>query len=201
MVTRGKNKIFKPAKKFSFVVNKKSLLPSDNEPASLMQALKDERWRLSMSEEFDLQLRHRTWSLVPYNPKYNLVGCQWVYMIKRRADGTIERRKSRLVAKGYHQRPGIDFHDTYSHVIKQPTVLIVLNLAVSCNWDLRQLDVNNAFLQGHLTDDVYMEQSPGFVDKDKPTHVCKLYKAIYGLKQIPRIWYMELRNFLLQAGF
>lgn len=79
MTTRAKNKIFKPSKKFSFVVNKKSLLPSENEPANLQQALKDKLWRGSMSEEFDSQLKNYTWSLVPYNPKYNLVGCRWVY--------------------------------------------------------------------------------------------------------------------------
>lgn len=201
MTTRAKNKIFKPSKKFSYVVNKKTLLPSENEPATLAQALKDELWRGSMSEEFDSQVRNHTWSLVPYNPKQNLVGCRWVHRIKRRANGTIERRKSRLVAKGYHQRPGVDYQDTYSPVIKQPTVLLILGHAVSKNWPLRQLDVNNAFLQGHLTETVYMEQPPGFVDKDKPTHVCKLHKAIYGLKQAPRIWYLELRTFLLQLGF
>ena len=171
MVTRGKNRIFKPAKKFAFVVNKKTLLPSENEPSTLRQALKDEKWRGSMSEEFNSQQKHRTWTLVPYNSKYNIVGCRWVYRIKRRPDGTIDRRKSRLVAKGYHQRPGVDFQETYSPVIKQPTVLTVLNLAVSNNWPLRQLDVNNVFLQGHLHDDVYMEQPPGFIDKDNPTHV------------------------------
>lgn len=95
----------------------------------------------------------------------------------------------------------MDFLDTYSPVIKQPTVLLILGLAVSRNWELRQLDVNNAFLQGHLTEDVYMEQPPGFVDKDKPNHLCKLHKAIYGLKQAPRVWYLELKTFLLQLGF
>ena len=193
--------VFKPAKKFSFVVNKKTLLPTENEPTTLLQALKDELWRGSISEEFDSQLRNYTWSLVPKQPEYNIVGCRWVYRIKRKADGTIDPRKSRLVAKGYHQRPGVDFQDTYSPVIKQPTVLLVLGLSVSQNWPLRQLDVNNAFLQGTLTEDVYMEQPPGFVDKDKPDYVCKLNKAIYGLKQAPRVWYMELHTFLLEYGF
>ena len=142
MTTRAKNQIFKPSKKFSFVVNKQSLLPSENEPANLNQALKDKLWRGSMSEEFNSQVKNHTWSLVPYDPKQNLVGCRWVYRIKRKADGTIVHKKSRLVAKGYHQRPGVDFLDTYNPVIKQPTVLLILGLAVSKNWPLRQLDVN-----------------------------------------------------------
>ena len=78
---------------------------------------------------------------------------------------------------------------------------MVLSLAVSQGWSLRQLDVNNAFLQGTLTEDVFMSQPPGFIDHDHPHHVCKLRKAIYGLKQAPRAWYHELRNFLLHSGF
>lgn len=106
-----------------------------------------------------------------------------------------------MVAKGFHQRSGINFHDTFSPVVKQAIVLIVLGFAVARDWNLRQLDVNNAFLQGHLIEDVYMEQPVGFVDKDKPDYVCKLRKALYGLKQAPRAWYLELRTFLIQSGF
>lgn len=86
-------------------------------------------------------------------------------------------------------------------MIKPPSIRLVLSLVVSRNWPLRQLDVNNAFLQGHLKELVYMEQPPGFVDSEKPDHVCKLNKAISALKQAPRVWYNELRTFLLQNGF
>lgn len=72
---------------------------------------------------------------------------------------------------------------------------------MDCNWPIRQLDVNNAFLQGTLNDEVYMEQPQGFIDSDRPTHVCRLRKAIYGLKQAPRAWYVELQTFLISAGF
>lgn len=117
------------------------------------------------------------------------------------ADGTLDRRKSRLVAKGCHQQHGLDFTDTFSPVIKLATIRTVLGIAVNRDWPVRQLDVNNAFLQGNLTEEVYMCQPPGFVDPDKPNHVCRLRKAIYGLKQAPRAWYVELRNYLLSAGF
>ena len=76
-----------------------------------------------------------------------------------------------------------------------------MDITVSNGWPLKQLDVNNAFLQGTLNEEVYMGQPPGFVDSDKPTHVCKLKKAVYGLKQAPRTWYNELSSFLLSLRF
>lgn len=69
------------------------------------------------------------------------------------------------------------------------------------DWPLKQLDINNAFLQGTLNEDVYMVQPAGFIDKDKPTHVCKLNKALYGLKEAPRAWYTELKTYILSLGF
>ncbi|RVW25345.1 Retrovirus-related Pol polyprotein from transposon RE1 [Vitis vinifera] len=154
-----------------------------------------------MSAEFDALLRNGTWDLVPSHPTQNLVGCKWIFRTKYLPNGSIDRYKARLVAKGFHQCPGIDYSETFSPVIKPTTVRLVLSLAVSQGWSLRQLDVNNAFLQGTLTEDVFMSQPPGFIDRDHSHHVCKLRKAIYGLKQAPRAWYHELRQFLLQFGF
>jgi histone deacetylase 1/2 len=154
-----------------------------------------------MNEEYSALLRNGTWTLVPPVCASNLVGCKWIFRIKRNADGTVARYKARLVAKGFHQRPGLDYHDTFSPVVKPTTVRLVLSIAVSNGWTLRQLDINNAFLQGTLVEDVYMAQPPGFHDLDKPEFVCKLRKAIYGLKQAPRAWYHELRNFLHASGF
>ncbi|KAL6334026.1 hypothetical protein AAG906_000080 [Vitis piasezkii] len=162
--------------------------PCDIEPTTVTQALKDPKWRWAMSEEYDALVRNGTWEL-------------WIFRTKGHFDGSVDRHKARLVAKGFHQRPGIDYHDTFSPVVKPATIRLVLSLAVSRGWSLRQLDVNNAFLQGHLSEDVYMSQPPGFVDLDNPTHVCKLRKAIYGLKQAPRAWYHELRKFLIASGF
>ena len=154
-----------------------------------------------MQVEFDALCRNSTWDLVSPQSSQNVVGCKWVYRIKRNTDGTIARYKARLIAKGFHQRPGVDFHETFSPVVKTTTIRLILTLAVSNGWPLRQLDVNNAFLQGTLTDAVFMQQPPGFVDKSRPHHVCRLNKAIYGLRQSPRAWYMELKTFLLANGF
>jgi histone deacetylase 1/2 len=91
--------------------------------------------------------------------------------------------------------------ETFSPVVKSVTIRVVLTLAVRQGWSIRQLDVNNAFLQGTLNDEVFMIQPPGFVNKNFPDHVCRLKKALYGLKQAPRAWYTELRVFLLSLGF
>ncbi|CAH9132091.1 unnamed protein product [Cuscuta epithymum] len=129
------------------------------------------------------------------------MGCKWIFRIKRLPNGNIDRYKARLVAKGFHQRPGVDYTGTFSPVIKPTTIRLVLSLAVIRGWTLRQIDVNNAFLQSHLYDDVFMLQPPGFVDPNKPNHICRLRKALYGLKKTPRAWYQELKHFLLDLGF
>ena len=154
-----------------------------------------------MSVEIDAFARNGTYDLVPRKPNINVVGCRWIYKDKYNADGTHKCSKSRLVAKGYNQEFGRDYIETFSPVIKSTTLRLVLDVAVSNSWPIKQLDVNNAFLQGTLTEEVYMDQPPGFIDADKPDYVCRLNKAVYGLKQAPRAWYNELRTFLLSLGF
>lgn len=154
-----------------------------------------------MIDEINSHIKNHTWDLSNAPSDFNVVGCQWVFTIKRRADGTIERYKARLVDKGYTQQPGVDFQDTFSHVVKPATIIIVLSTAVTRNWPLRQVDVNNAFLQGTLNEEVYMKQPPGFQDKDNPQAVCRLRKALYGLKQAPRTWYTEWQTFIIHSGF
>ncbi|CAA7043636.1 unnamed protein product [Microthlaspi erraticum] len=201
MQTRSKNNISKPNTKF----NLSSLLTSTKTkpfiPKTVNQALRDPNWNPPCSDEINAMIRNRTWSLVPPHPSQNVVGCKWVFTIKQLANGLLDRNKARLVAKGFHQQQGIDYAETFSPVIKSTTIHTVLSTAVTKSWALHQLDVNNAFLQGSLTEEVYMQQPPGFVDRDRPDHVCLLHKPIYGLKQAPRSWYLELRNYLISIGF
>ena len=104
-----------------------------------------------MSSELTALMCHNTWQLVPSPNDCNIVGCKWVFQIKRHVDGSVDRFKARLVAKGFNQRPGLDYKETFSHVVKPVTTHTILTLAVMQGWSLRQLDVNNAFLHGHLT--------------------------------------------------
>ena len=138
---------------------------------------------------------------MPPPPGQNIIGCRWVYKLKHNSDGSISRYKARLVAKGFYQQAGLDFDETFSPVVKPPTVRIVLSLAAQHQWSLRQLDISNAFLHGFLKEDVYMIQPPGFVDPTHPDHVCKLQKSLYGLKQAPRAWFERFTSHLLTIGF
>jgi hypothetical protein len=93
--------------------------------------MKDKNWRVAMNTNFDALLQNRTWTLVAPDSATNIIGCKWVFRLKRKADGSIDRYKARLVAKGFHQQPGIDYGETYSPMIKPTMVLIVLSLAFS----------------------------------------------------------------------
>ena len=130
-----------------------------------------------------------------------IVGNKWVFRVKYNPDGSISKYKARLVAKGFHQTYGADFFETFSPVVKSCTIRIILSLAVMNHWTIRQLDVNNAFLNDVLTEEVFMHQFEGFIDPQHPAYVCKLNKALYGLKQAPRAWYDRLKGSLLQWGF
>ncbi|KAG7568161.1 Reverse transcriptase RNA-dependent DNA polymerase [Arabidopsis thaliana x Arabidopsis arenosa] len=117
------------------------------------------------------------------------------------SNGLLDRYNARLITKGFHQKYGQDYAETFSPIIKSTTIRVVLEVAVTKAWTIKQLDVNNAFLQGELTEEVYMSQPPGFIDKDRPSFVCRLKKPIYGPKQAPRVWYTALKQYLLDAGF
>jgi histone deacetylase 1/2 len=168
---------------------------------NLQGALQDPNWSAAMRDEYTALVKNKTWHLVPPHQGKNIIDCRWIYKIKRKADGSIDRYKSRLVAKGCKQRYGIDYEDTFSPVVKIANVRLVLSIAVYRGWSLRQLDVKNAFLHGVLEEEVYMRQPPGYEDKQHQNYVCKLDKAIYGLKQAPRAWYSRLSSQLVRYGF
>jgi hypothetical protein len=114
-----------------------------------------------MNNEYSALLRNNTWHLVPPPKGKNIIGCKWVYKVKRKSDRSIDRYKAHLVAKGYKQRYGLDYEDTFSPIVKAATIRLILFLAVLEGWSLRQLDVQNAFLHRLLDEEVFMHQPPG----------------------------------------
>lgn len=198
--TRSRHGIHKP-KKYTDGTIRYAALVSTEEPGNLHEALKNKHWKLAMDKEFEALVHNKTWHLVPPQKGVNIIDCKWVYKVKRKTDGSIDRYKARLVAKGFKQRYGIDYEDTFSPIVKAATIRLVLSLAVSQGWSLRQLDVQNAFLHGFLEEDVYMRQPPGYEEPKAPQYLCKLDKALYGLKQAPRAWYSRLSKKLHELGF
>jgi len=170
-------------------------------PGDSRAALADANWRAAMTEEFKALVDNGTWRLVPRPPRANVITGKWVFKHKYHADGSLARHKARWVVRGFSQRYGIDYDETFSPVVKPATIRAVLSIAASRSWPIHQLDVKNAFLHGHLHETVYCQQPPGFVDPAAPDHVCLLQKSLYGLKQAPRAWYQRFSSFVQQAGF
>ncbi|RVW77515.1 Retrovirus-related Pol polyprotein from transposon RE1 [Vitis vinifera] len=123
-------------------------------------------WQAAMKTEYDALLTNSTRTLVPKPVNKLIIGCKWIYKLKLKVDGSVDRFKARLVAKGFNQTYGIDYFETFCSVVKPTTIQIVLSLAISHGWLVKQLDVNNGFLN-----------------------------ALYGMKQAPRAWFTELKNF------
>ena len=154
-----------------------------------------------MEEEHAALLQNQTWDLVPRPRHANIVTGKWIFKHKFLADGSLERYKARWVLRGFTQRPGVDFAETFSPVVKPATVRKVLSLALSRKWPVHQLDVKNAFLHGTLTETVFAAQPSGFEDPAHPDFVCRLNKSLYGLKQAPRAWYSRFATHLVSLGF
>lgn len=106
------------------------------------------------------------------------MGCKWVFKVKYKADGEVERYKGRLVAKGNNQQEGLDYQETFSPMVKMVNVRLVLAMAASNRWCLYQMDIFNAFLQGHLVEEVYMVPPPGFGSQGGNRQVCRLHKSL-----------------------
>lgn len=131
----------------------------------------------------------------------NVLSSKWVYKHKMDDEGKIIRHNARLVAIGSNQEDGIDFTKMFAPVVKPATIRLILSIAVTKSWKLRQLDGSNAFLHGVLEDDIYMHQPSGFKDDRHQDYVCKFLKVIYGLRQSPHVWFRRLRDFLLSINF
>lgn len=175
--------------------------PNDLEPASVSDALSRSdasKWKLAMEDEMNSLDENRSWSLVNLPPGRKAVKSKWIFKPKRDQDGNIDRHKARLVAKGCSQRYGIDYEETYSPVVRHTSLRFLVAMAVKKNLQIDQMDAVTAFMQGELTDEIYLDQPEGF--HDGTNRVCRLHRAINGLKQSGRVWNMKLVKTLKSFG-
>jgi hypothetical protein len=139
--------------------------------------------------------------MVPRPKNKNVIGTKWVFMNKLNEDVQVTRNKARLVCKEYAQIEGINFEDTFAPVSRMEAIRLLLAYACSKNVKLYQMDVKSSFLNGEIEEEVYIEQPEGFQLSNNADYVCKLNKALYGLKHALRAWYSRLDKYLQQAGF
>ncbi|KAI3791229.1 hypothetical protein L2E82_04923 [Cichorium intybus] len=184
-------------------VSDRTLINLD-EPANYREAVagpESAKWKEAMDSEIKSMYDNQVWNLVDNVPGRNTVGCKWNFKKKTDIDGKVHTFKARLVAKGFTQTPGIDYDDTFSPVAKIKSIRIMLAIAAFYDYEIWQMDVKTAFLNGKLTEDVYMNQPEGFVDAKYPNKVCKLEKSIYGLKQASRSWNLCFHEKVKEFGF
>ncbi|CAI7866658.1 unnamed protein product [Closterium sp. NIES-53] len=179
-----------------------SLVEMPGEPATLKEALESsdvEEWKKAMESVLKSIEENGTWELVELLEGRKAITSNWLFKIKSNADGKIECYKSRLVAKGYHQKEKVEYKELFAPVVKPTTLRTLLVGAAIKGWVVKQMDVTTAFLNGVLEEEIFMAQPEGF--DDGSGRVLKLKKALYGLKQAPRQWYLKLRRILEEIGF
>ena len=160
------------------------------------------RWKEAIDKEINALERAGTWETVPRPKDKNVVGCKWVCRTKYKADGSIEKYKARVVARGFSQVYGVDCLETYSPVAKLTSFRTILALAARFDWEIQCFDFNAAYLNGELeeSEEIYMEQPPGYEEGGKD-FVKKLKKALYGFKQAGRRWYDTFSREFADLGF
>ena len=179
-------------------------ITEEEEPKDMKEAMNSSKWS-HWKEATDNECKslkvNKTWDLVKMPKDKNIVTCKWVFKVKRKADGSIDRYKARLVAQGYSQEPGQDYDDTYAPVARFSSIRSLLAIAVQLNLEVHQMDVRTAFLNRDLEHEIYMEQPEGYEDEEHPDFICKLRKSLYGLKQSARCWNVKMDSFLKASGY
>lgn len=176
---------------------------TDGDPLTVEEALSrpdSQQWRAAIKEELDALHKNETWTLVKPEHTDNIVDSKWLFRIKKEAGNKI-RYKARLVARGFSQRRGIDYDETFSPVVRHSSLRLLFALAANLNLKVDHMDVKTAFLNGTLDKVVYMKQPRVFQEKGKEDHVCLLHKSLYGLKQAPRAWNIKLHTELENLKF
>jgi hypothetical protein len=171
------------------------------EPKNYAEAIKfenAERWNEAMKAEIKSLEDRGTWEIIDEPKDKPIVSCKWVYKVKIDSNGNVARHKARLVARGFSQTQGVDYKETFAPVTRLETIRMMFALAVEKDWEIRQVDVKNAYLYGDLDEEIYMAVPEGM---DIPKGKClRLLKALYGLKQAGRAWYFRLKSVMKEFG-
>jgi hypothetical protein len=175
-------------------------LSSISIPTCYKQAIEHECWQQAMEAELQALEANHTWDIVSCPPHVKPISSKWVYTVKLKSDGSLDRYKARLVALGNKQEYGLNYEETFAPVAKMTTVRTILAIAASKAWHLHQMDVKNAFLNGNLKEEIYMKLPPG-MSTTAFDEVRKLRRSLYGLKQAPRAWFEKFRSTLLTFSF
>jgi len=174
------------------------------EPSTIDEALASDHateWRQAADLEYKSLISNNTWELVELPAGHKPIGCKWVFKVKYRSDGEVEHFKGRLVAKGYAQMYGIDYDETFAPVVRFSSIRTLLAFAVQNSLLIHQMDVVTAFLNGNLSEEIYMQQPDGYIQVGNEHLVCKLKKSLYGLEQLPRCWNTALDDQLKSLDF
>jgi hypothetical protein len=171
------------------------------EPKNFNEANKDDHWVKAMNDELDQIEKNNTWEMVHRPEGKNIIGSRWIFKNKLNGKGQVVRNKVRLVCKGYAQIEGLDYDETFAPIARLEVIRMFLAYACHKRFKVYQMDVKSTFLNGDLSEEVYMEQPEGFKLSDNLDLVCKLKKDLYGLKQAPRAWYHRLDTYLKDKGF
>lgn len=173
-------------------------------PRSYTEAINSnnsKNWIAAMKDKLQSLYKNNTWVLVDKPKGKKLVSCKWLFKLKKEIP-SVERAqyKARLVARGFTQREGIDYHEVFSPVVKHTSIRMVLALVAQEDLELEQLDVKTAFLHGELEEQIFMTQPEGFVKDSEEGKVCLLKRSLYGLKQSPRQWYKRFDSFIIKSS-
>ena len=175
-----------------------------SEPRTIEEAVTGEyakEWKEAADSEYKSLMENETWDLVELPSDKTAIGCKWVFKVKHKSDGTVERFKGRLVAKGYAQKFGFDYLETFCPVVRFSSVRALIAFAVQNDMLIHQMDVITAFLNEDLDEDIYMQQPDGYVQCGSEHLVCKLKKSLYGLKQAPQCWNLAFKKHMESIGF
>lgn len=153
-----------------------------------------------MEKEYRTLIENGTWTLVLRPKNKKILSNRWVFRIKKTQEGKVDRYKARLVARGCTQEEGIDYDEVFSPVARYETIRALLACAVNEEMHVHQMDVISAYVQGYLSEEIYMTQPEYFIRDGDNDKVCLLRRPIYGLKQAGREWYKRLNNYLIKIG-